>query len=71
MTTFAPSYKEPVAPDRLQAFLDGKLDTNDIVLLMQEVIETQVISVLPPEFLACAVHCVNQGLCTTYGRYLQ
>jgi hypothetical protein len=65
------TFQQPIAPQRLQDFLDGKLDLTETVLLMQDVLETGMIHRLSPEFFFAAQYCVDQGYCTVYGRLLQ
>lgn len=64
-------FQQPVAPARLEAFAEGGLDSNEIVLLMQDLIEIGAFPSLSSQFFFCAQHCVEQGLCTVTGRPLQ
>ena len=64
-------FQQPVAPQRLADFMEGKLDPNELVLLMQDLIEIGAFSSLSSQFFFCAQHCVEQGLCTVTGRGLQ
>jgi hypothetical protein len=63
-------FQQPVAPQRLQDFIDGKLDLNETVLLMQDVLETGLIHRLSSPFFFAAQYCVDQGYVTVYGRLL-
>lgn len=64
-------FHQPVAPQRLSDFMEGKLGANEIALLMQDVIEAGLLPTLSSQFFFCAQHCVEQGLCTVTGRMLQ
>ena len=65
------SYQRPVALDRLNDLTEGKLDTDDIVLLMQDICEAGVLPQLSSQFHELALHCVENNLVTVYGRMLQ
>ena len=63
-------YCAPVMQDRYDDLVAGKLDTNHIVVLMQDCIEAQVLPVMPGAVHTLATHCVAQGLCYVGGRAL-
>ena len=54
---------------RIEALQQGKLNTNEIVLLCQDVIEAGEIHMWGPSVYNLIVHCVGQNLCTLTGGY--
>ena len=67
--SYTMGFMQPVAPARCQALLDGTLDIDDIVLLVQDLLE---IGKLPsPVFYNLAEYFVEIGLCTVTGRLYQ
>ncbi len=46
------------------------MDTNHVVVLMQDLIEAGLLTGLPQNVFALASHCVAQGLCHIDGRGL-
>lgn len=71
MLDYVMGFQQPVAQDRLEAFLADELDINEIVVLMQDVIEAGLLMALPGQFHVAAQHCVTNGLCYCTGRGLQ
>lgn len=66
-----PPHRRPGHAGRLLAFTEGKLTTNEQVLLIQEIMETGHILELPDQFLRAAIHYCGNGFCTANGRMLQ
>jgi hypothetical protein len=64
-------YQQPVALGRCSDLTEGKLDVDDIVLLMQDLCEAGVLSQLSSQFHWLAQHCADNGFVTVYGRQLQ
>ena len=56
---------------RLQDFVKGGMDLDDITLLLQDCIEAGVLQEIHPRFHVAAMHYTDIGLCTGLGRYLQ
>ncbi|MCR4302257.1 MAG: hypothetical protein NUV51_11640 [Sulfuricaulis sp.] len=56
---------------RVDAFLEGKLSTNEIVLLAQDIVEDGSVFNWGQHIFDLVSHCVSQGLCTLTGRYQQ
>ena len=63
-------FRQPVETARVEAFLNGELSLNEIVVLMQDIIEAGVLPALPPSVYNMAAHCVEAGFCTVTGRKL-
>lgn len=66
--TYLMGYGAPVMQPRYDEFAEGKLDTNHIVVLMQDLIEAGLLSALPQDVFVLASHCVANGLCHVTSR---
>ncbi len=66
----APEWRRTL-PERIERFKANQMSVAGIVVLMQDVIQVGLLAELPDKFMVAALHCCNQGLCTTTGRYLQ
>lgn len=57
--------------NRIQAFLDWDIDSNDMVQMCQTALELNQMPALPPPFHVAILHCCNNGLVHFNGRALQ
>jgi len=57
---------------RFDKFFDGKMDTNEIGLFMQDMLELpeNIFPELPLSVATIAAHYVRMGICTVNGRLL-
>ena len=56
---------------RLEALMDGKLNDKDTCELFQHLVDSGVITELPPGFMACAMDMIDRGFVKVPQSWLQ
>lgn len=52
---------------RMDRFQRRIIDSNDLVLMSQDLLDAHALALLTPDYTGAAVHCIRQGLCTVSG----
>lgn len=71
LSQYEMAYQRPeVAMSRIEAFVRGELSTNEIVLLMWDIVEAGVLPQLPYPFADCVSHLIRQNLLVVSPKYV-
>lgn len=56
--------------ERIERFIAKTIDTNDMVVMLQDLLGARAFGLVPPNFHDALTHCVQRGLCVGVGSYL-
>lgn len=68
MQTPEDNYKTGVSAERIEAFVGKMMSEWEVVLLLQDILESGLIHVLPSEFLSYCAYYAEMGLISTTNR---